>query len=128
LIRSVRRGQLLAAKALALYTHLTIAMAVFFVVATVAGVIAWGFNPVVNISGHQLTAIDALLLGAASVLVYLLPVIALASFGLFLSVATRQSVAVTGGAMIRSLWVSAAFALPPLFAASVIFIRRDVTT
>lgn len=171
LIRSVRRGQLLAAKALALYTYLAIAMVVFFVVATVAGVIAWGFNPVVNISGHQLTALDALLLGAASVLVYLLPVFALASFGLFLSVATRQSVAavggtllyamslqglavisaikavhpylltnqltawhdlfqtpVTGGAILRSLWVSAAFALPPLIAAWVIFTRRDVTT
>jgi hypothetical protein len=34
---------LLAAKALALYTYLAAAMAVFFVVATVAGVIAWGF-------------------------------------------------------------------------------------
>jgi hypothetical protein len=35
---------------------------------------------------------------------------------------------VTGGAILRSLWVSIAFALPPLIAAWVIFTRRDVTT
>jgi ABC-2 type transport system permease protein len=171
LIRSVRRRQLLAAKALALYTYLATAMVVFFVVATVAGVIAWGFNPVINISGHRLSALAALLLGAGSVAVYLLPVFALASFGLFLSVATRQSVAavggtllyamclqglaaisgirgvhpylltnqltawhglfqtpVAGGVILRSLWVSAAFALPPLIAAWAIFTRRDVVT
>jgi ABC-2 type transport system permease protein len=171
LVRSVRRGQLLAAKALALYTYLATAMVVFFVVATVGGVIAWGFNPVINISGHSLSAVHALLLGVVSVAVYLLPVFALASFGLFLSVATRQSVAaiggtllyamclqglaaisaikaahpylltnqltawhdlfqtpVAGGAILRALWVSAAFALPPLIGAWVIFTRRDVTT
>jgi ABC-2 type transport system permease protein len=171
LIRSVRRRQLLAAKTLALYTYLAAAMAVFFIVATVAGVIAWGFNPVINISGHRLSALHALVLGIASVAVYLLPVLALASFGLFLSVATRQSVAAIGGtllyamslqglaaisairaahpylltnqltawhdlfqtpvagdAIVRSLWVSAAFALPPLVGAWVIFTRRDVAT
>jgi ABC-2 type transport system permease protein len=171
LTRSVRRSQLLAAKALALYTYLATTMAVFFLVATVAGVIAWGFHPVTNISGHELSALDALLLGIVSVAVYLLPVLALASFGLFLSVATRQSVAAVGGtllyamslqglaaisaikavhpylltnqltawhdlfqtplagdAIVRSLWVSAAFALPPLIAAWVIFSRRDVTS
>jgi ABC-2 type transport system permease protein len=171
LTRSVRRSQLLAAKALALYTYLATTMAVFFLVATVAGVIAWGFHPVTNISGHELSALDALLLGIVSVAVYLLPVLALASFGLFLSVATRQSVAAVGGtllyamslqglaaisaikavhpylltnqltawhdlfqtplagdAIVRSLWVSAAFALPPLIAAWAIFSRRDVTS
>jgi ABC-2 type transport system permease protein len=171
LIRSVGRRQMLAAKALALYTYLASAMAVFFIVATVAGVIAWGFHPVTNISGHQLSAVHALLLGVVSVAVYLLPVFALASFGLFLSVATRQSVAAIGGtllyamslqglaaisgiraahpylltnqltawhdlfqtpvasgAILRALWVSAAFALPPLIGAWLIFATRDVTT
>jgi ABC-2 type transport system permease protein len=171
LTRSVRRRQMIAAKALALYTYLAAAIVVFFVVATIGGVIAWGFNPVLNISGQYISAGHALLLGIASVALYLLPVFALASFGLFLSVATRQSVAavggtllyamclqglaaiaalkaihpylltnqltawhdlfqspVTGGAIIRSLWVSAVFALPPLIAARAIFIRRDVTS
>ena len=35
---------------------------------------------------------------------------------------------VAGDAILRSLWVSAAFALPPLSGAWVIFTRRDVTT
>lgn len=171
LIRSLRRGHVLAGKVLALYTYLVAAMVTFFVVATVAGVIAWGFHPVINVSGHRLGALQALGLGVASLAVYLLPVFALASFGLFLSVATRQSVAAIGGtllyamslqgiaaisaikaahpfvltnqltawhdlfqtpvagdAIVRSLWVSAAFALPPLLAAWAIFTRRDVTT
>lgn len=171
LIRSLRRGHVLAGKALALYTYLAVAMTVFFVVATVAGVIAWGFHPVINISGHQLGAFHALWLGVVSVAIYLVPVCALASFGLFLSVATRQSVAaiggtllyamslqgvaaisaisaahpyvltnqltawhdlfqtpVAGGAILRAMWVSAAFALPPLLAAWAIFNRRDVTS
>jgi ABC-type transport system involved in multi-copper enzyme maturation permease subunit len=171
LIRSLRRSHVLAGKVLALYTYLVAAMVVFFVVATVAAVIAWGFHPVVNISGHRLAALHALALAVLSLAVYLVPVFALASFGLFLSVATRQSVAAIGGtllyamslqgvaaiaatrgahpfvltnqltawhdlfqtpvagdAIVRCLWVSAAFALPPLVAAWVIFNRRDVTS
>ena len=171
LIRSVRRWHLLAGKVLALYTYLAAAMFAFFIVATAAGVIAWGFHPVINISGHRLAAVHALWLGAVSVAVYLLPVFALASFGLFLSVATRNSVAAVGGtllyafalqgiavisairaahpylltnqltawhdlfqtpvagdAIVRSLWVSAAFGLPPLLAAWLVFSRRDVTS
>lgn len=33
-----------------------------------------------------------------------------------------------GAAIVRSLWVATAFALPPLIAATVIFNRRDVAT
>lgn len=171
LTRSVRRTHVLAAKLLALWTYLAAAMVIFFLVATVAGVIAWGFHPVIDISGHRLGALHALWLSALSVAVYLLPVLALASFGLFLSVATRNSVAAVGGtlmyafalqgiavisairgahpfiltnqltawhdlfqtptagdAIVRSAWVSLAFALPPLLAAWVIFTRRDVTS
>jgi ABC-2 type transport system permease protein len=98
-------------------------------------------------------------------------VLAIASFGLLLSVVTRHSVAAIAGtlfyalalqglsalsaiasahpyllinqltawhdlfqtptagdAIVRCLWVSAAFALPPLLAAWAVFTRRDVTT
>jgi ABC-2 type transport system permease protein len=171
LTRSLRRGHVLAGKALALYTYLVAAMVTFFVVATVAGVIAWGFHPLINISGHRLGALHALWLAIVALAIYIVPVFALASFGLFLSVATRQSVAAIGGtllyamslqgvaaisairaahpyvltnqltawhdlfqtptagdAIVRAVWVSAAFAVPPLLAAWVIFNRRDVTT
>jgi ABC-2 type transport system permease protein len=112
----------------------------------------------------------ALALDVPAVIVYCMPVLAIASCGLFLSVLTRQSVAavggtliyamglqgvaviaairaahpylltnqltawhglfqtpVAGGAILRSAFVSAAFALPPLIAAFVTFNRRDVT-
>jgi ABC-2 type transport system permease protein len=171
LVRSLSRTQVLAGKVLALFTYLVAAMAVFFVVSTVAGVIAWGFHPLVNLSGQRLSALHALGLDVAAVAIYCVPVLAIASFGLFLSVLTRQSVAAVGGtllyamalqgvavisaikaahpylltnqltawhdlfqtpvagdAIVRSLWVSAAFALPPLIAAWAIFNRRDVAT
>jgi ABC-2 type transport system permease protein len=171
LVRGLRRTHVLAGKLLALFTYLVAAMAVFLVVSTVAGVIAWGFHPLVNLSGQRLSALHALALDVPAVAIYCVPVLAIASFGLFLSVLTRQSVAAVGGtllyamalqgvavisaikaahpylltnqltawhdlfqtptagdAIVRSLWVSAAFALPPLIAAWVIFNRRDVAT
>ena len=171
LTRSVRRSHVLGGKVLALFTYVAFAMLAFFVVATVAAVIAWGFHPLIDLSGARLSPWHALALDVAAVLVYLLPVLAIASFGLFLSVATRQSVAAVGGTLIyamalqgiaviaaikgahpylltnqltawhglfrspfggavivRAAWVSAAFAVPPLIAAFVVFNRRDVTS
>jgi ABC-2 type transport system permease protein len=156
LTRSLSRSELLVGKLFALFTYLAMAMAAFFLVSTLAGIIAWGFHPLVNISGRQISALHAL-------------VLAIASFGFFLSVATRQSVAAVGGTLIyamslqglaaisaiksahpflltnqltawhdlfqtptggdlivRAIWVSAAFALPPVVASLVVFSRRDV--
>jgi ABC-2 type transport system permease protein len=169
--RSLRRGEVLAGKALALVTYLAAALAVYLVAGEVAGAIAWGFRPLVNLSGDELSALQALGLTLLAMAVYAVPVVAIASFGFFLSVVTRQSVAaiagtllyalalqglsalsaissarpyllvgqltawhdlfqspIAGDAIVRSLWVSAAFALPPLAAAWVVFARRDVTT
>jgi len=171
LVRSLRRGEVLAGKALALVTYLVAAMALYAVAGVLAGTIAWGFHPLLDLTGHHMSALSALGLTAVAVALYVLPVLAIASFGLFLSVVTRHSVAAiagtllyalslqglsalsaiapahpyllttqltawhdlfqtpTGGdAIVRCLWVSAAFTLPPLFAAWVVFTRRDVTT
>jgi ABC-2 type transport system permease protein len=103
LTRSLRRRQVLTGKLLALYTYVAFAMAAFFVVATVAAVLAWGAHPLVNISGTRLSALHALALDVPAVLVYLMPVLAIASFGLFLSVLTRQSVAAVGGTLIYAM-------------------------
>jgi ABC-2 type transport system permease protein len=170
LTRSITRTQLLLGKLLALYTYLLLAMAVFFLVSTIGGLIAWGFHPLVNLSGHRISGLHALGLDVPALLVYCMPVIAIASFGFFLSVVTGQSVAAVGGTVIyamslqgvaaiasikgahpflltnqltawhdlfttptggalilRSAWVSAAFALPPVLAALYVFHRRDVT-
>jgi ABC-2 type transport system permease protein len=170
LTRSITRTQLLGGKLLALYTYLLLAMAVFFVVSTIGGVIAWGLHPLVNLSGHRISALHALGLDVVALLIYCLPVIAIASFGFCLSVVTGQSVAAVGGTVIyamslqgvaaitsikaahpylltnqltawhdlfttptggalivRSLWVSTAFALPPVLFAFYVFNRRDIT-
>jgi ABC-2 type transport system permease protein len=171
LVRSLRRGEVLAGKALALLTYLAAALALFTVTGVLTGIVAWGFHPLVNLSGQPLSALHALGLTLAALALYGVPVLAVASFGLFLSVVTRHSVAAIAGtllyalslqglsalsaiaslhpyllvdqltawhdlfqtptagdAIVRCLWVSAAFALPPLLAAWVVFTRRDVTT
>lgn len=171
LTRSLSRTQLLAGKLLAVFTYLAVAMAVFFLVSTIGGILAWGFHPLVNLSGQRISALHALALDIPALATYCLPVLAIASFGVFLSVVTRQSVAAVGGTLIyamslqglaaisgiraahpflltnqltawhdlfetptggalilRAVWVSAAFALPPLVAAMVIFNRRDVAS
>lgn len=171
LVRSLRRGEILAGKALALLTYLAAALAVYAVVGVLTGVIAWGFHPITDLTGHQMSALRALGLTALAMAIYAVPVAAIASFGFFLSVITRQSVAaiagtlfyalglqgisalsaiasarpyllvgqftawhdlfqtpVAGDAILRCLWVSGLFALPPLVAAWVAFSRRDVTT
>jgi ABC-2 type transport system permease protein len=171
LVRSLRRGEILAGKALALMTYLVAALVVFAVVGALTGVIAWGFHPITDLTGHEMSALRALGLTAAAMAIYAVPVAAIASFGFFLSVVTRQSVAAIAGtllyalalqgvsalsaiasarpyllvgqltawhdlfqtptagdAILRSLWVSALFALLPLAAAWVAFTRRDVTT
>ena len=169
--RSLRRSEVLAGKALALLAYIGAVLVVYLVVGELAGVIAWGFNPLVNLSGDQLSALHSLGLTVVAMPIYAVPVLAIASFGFFLSVVTRQSVAAIAGTLlyalalqglsalsaiasarpyllinqltawhdlfetptagdeiIRSLWVSAAFALPPLIAAWIVFRRRDVTT
>ena len=53
LTRSVDRGQVFAAKALAAMTYATIAVFLSATVATVAGVASWGFHHVVTFSGTR---------------------------------------------------------------------------
>ncbi|HYZ28809.1 MAG TPA: ABC transporter permease subunit [Thermoleophilaceae bacterium] len=169
--RSVRRAELLGGKALAVVTYVAAVLILYLVFGELAGAIAWGVHPLVNLSGHALSFAHGLALTVLALALYAIPVLAIASFGFFLSVVTRQSVAAIAGtllyalalqglsalsaiaaarpfllvnqltawhelfqtptagdAILRSLWVSAAFALPPLVAAWTIFKRRDVTT
>jgi ABC-2 type transport system permease protein len=97
LTRSVNRGQVFAAKALAAVTYATIAVFLSAVVATVAGVASWGFHHVTTYSGTVVSAPEALLLVFAANAVYLIPLLAVASIGLLLSTATRNSAAAVVG-------------------------------
>ena len=114
LVRSVRRGEILAAKALALFTYVIVALLVFAVTGVIAGTIAWGFHPLANISGTRISAAHALWLTFAAIAVYAVPTIAIASFGLFLSVVTRQSVAAVVGTIFYALALEGLAALPAI--------------
>src|SRR5438552_1502976 len=114
LVRSVRRGEILAAKALALFTYVIVALLVFAVTGIVAGTIAWGFHPLANISGTRISAPHALALTFAAIAVYAVPTIAIASFGLLLSVATRQSVTGVVGTIFYALALTGLAALPAI--------------
>jgi hypothetical protein len=66
---------------------------IFAAAGIIAGAIAWGLHPLANISGQRISAAPAIGLTFAAIAVDLVPTMALASFGLFLSVITRQRVA-----------------------------------
>jgi ABC-2 type transport system permease protein len=169
LTRSLDRGQIFAGKALAAITYAVLALLVMGTVAVVAGSIKSGFNPLTTLSGTRIAAPRALGLVAASLAVYLMPLLAIACIGLLLSTVTRNSAGAVVGTLMfalvlqllgilpglgglhpyllptqfdawqgllrepadwapigRAAWVCAAYALPSLAAAYLVFLRRDV--
>jgi ABC-2 type transport system permease protein len=97
LTRSVNRGQVFIAKALAAMTYATMAVFLSAAVATVAGVASWGFNHVVTYSGTVVSAPEGLLLVFAANACYLIPLLTVTSLGVLLSTATRNSAAAVVG-------------------------------
>jgi ABC-2 type transport system permease protein len=93
LTRSVDRGQVFAAKALAAITYATIAVFLAAAVATAAGVASWGFNSITTFSGTVVSAPKGLLLVFAANLCYLIPLLTVTSIGVLLSTVTRNSAA-----------------------------------
>lgn len=169
LTRSVERHQVFAGKALATTTYAVLAIAIAGAVATGAGILASGFNPVTTLSGTVVSAPRGLFLVGASLLVYLLPILAIACIGLLLSTVFRNSGAAIVGTLmfslllqlvailpglgglhpyllstqfsawqgllrtptdwdpiLRSIWVCAAYGIPALTGAALVFLRRDV--
>ena len=127
LTRSLRRSDVLAGKVLALYTYIAAAMVAFFVVSTVAATLAWGLHPLVNLSGVHLSVLHALGLDVLAVLVYCMPVLAMASFGLFLSVLTRQSVAAVGGTLIYAMGLQGVAVIAAIKAAHPYLLTNQLT-
>ena len=99
LTRSVDRGQVFAAKALAALTYAAIAVYLATLVATVGGVASWGFNSIKTFSGSTVSASEGLLLVIAANACYLIPLAAVVCIALLLSTATRNSIAGVGGAI-----------------------------
>ncbi len=105
--RSLKRGQILGGKILATFTYVVALLLALLVAGVVAGTIAWGFNPVVNLSFTRLSAWHALGLSFAAIGIFAVPLLAVASFGIFLSVVTRNSAAAIVGTLVYELTMEA---------------------
>jgi ABC-2 type transport system permease protein len=114
LTRSLERGQVFGGKLLAALTYAVAAIALNGAVSLVAGVISSGFNPLVSLSGTTVSAPRGLLLVALSLLVYLIPIVAIACVGLLLSTITRNSAASVVGTLMFSLILQLIGILPGL--------------
>lgn len=107
LTRSLRRGQILWGKTLASFTYVLALLAALLAGGIVSGSIAWGFDPLVNLSGMRLSALHALGLSFAALGIFSVPLMAIAAFGIFLSVVTRNSAAAIVGTLVYELAMEA---------------------
>jgi ABC-2 type transport system permease protein len=114
LTRSLGRGQIFAGKTLAAGTYAIVAIVLNGIVAIGAGCAVSGFNSLTSLSGTRIPATQALELVSASLLVYLIPILAVACIGLMLSVVTRNSAAAITGTLMISLLLQLIGILPGL--------------
>ncbi len=114
LTRSVERSQVFFAKVLAAFSYSIFAIVLSGVIATVAGIIVSGFNPLPTLSGSIETPERGLLLVGGSLAVYLMPVLAISSIALLLSTVTRNSAAAVVGTLMFSLLLQLVVIIPGL--------------
>lgn len=107
LTRSARREQILGGKILATFTYVLVLLLAILATGMIAGIAAWGFNPVVNLSGARLSGGHAFWLSFAALGVYALPLVSVACFGIFLSTVTRNSAAAIVGTLVYELLMEA---------------------
>ena len=107
LTRSLRRSQILAGKTLATFTYVIALLVALLAAGLISGTIAWGFNPVVDLTGTTLSSGRALGLAFGALGVFAIPLAAIAAFGIFLSVVTRNSAAAIVGTLVYELFQEA---------------------
>jgi ABC-2 type transport system permease protein len=112
LTRSRERGEIFAGKVLAAITYAAVAVVVMAIVATIAGTIEWGWNPLTSLSGTSVAPTHALGLLAGSLAVYAFALIGIASFGVLLSAVTRNSAASVVGTLMFALLMQVLGVLP----------------
>src|SRR5436190_4320515 len=88
LTRSLTRRQILAGKTLATFTYVLALLAALLSTGLVSGLIAWGFNPVIDLSHVRLSAVHALGLTVGALALFAVPLIAIAALGIFLAALT----------------------------------------
>jgi ABC-2 type transport system permease protein len=114
LTRSVGRGAVYAAKALAAATYAAAVVVTCGVVAFVGASLAFGLHPLLDVKGGAHSVASALGLVAAGYGIYLLPVFVVCAFSFFLSVVTRNGAAALVGAILYALGFQLVGALPGL--------------
>jgi ABC-2 type transport system permease protein len=114
LTRSVGRGRVFVAKTLAAFTYALAALVVMGTTAVVGGVLKSGLHPLTTLSGTTVGPGKALVLIAAGLAVYLLPLFAIAAIALLLSTVTHNSAAAVVGALMISLLLQLVTIIPGL--------------
>jgi ABC-2 type transport system permease protein len=114
LTRSVDRGQVFVAKVLTTLAYTTLAVFLSAATATIAGIAAWGFHPVITYSSSIVSAPKGLLLVFAANACYLVPLFAVASIGVLLSTVTRNTAAAVVGALAFTLVLALSTIIPGL--------------
>ena len=112
LTRSLDRGEVFTGKVLATATYTVAAIVGLALVGVVAGSLAWGFKPLRTLSGTNVSALHGLGLLSASVVVYALPLLGVAAFGVMLSTITRNSAAAVVGTLMWALLMQLLGVLP----------------
>jgi ABC-2 type transport system permease protein len=103
LTRSAERRQIFAGKVLAALSYTFAALVLYMVVGLVVGGLFYGFNPLVSLSGTNISVGRGLALTAAGGLAYFMPMVAVASIALLLSTLSRNSAAAVVGTLMISL-------------------------
>jgi ABC-2 type transport system permease protein len=111
LTRSARRTQVMAGKVFASFTYVAVLLLAIITTGMISGIIAWGFNPVVDISGTRMSALRAFGLSFAALATFAVPLLSIASFGIFLSTVTRNSAAAIVGTLVYELTMEAVVGL-----------------
>jgi len=114
LTRSLDRGAVFSGKLLAALTYAALAIAVMGTTAVVAGSLKSGFNPLVSLSGTRVSAVHALVLVAASLAIYLMPIAGVAAIGILLSTVSRNSAGAVVGTLMCALAMQLVGILPGL--------------
>jgi ABC-2 type transport system permease protein len=103
LTRSVDRSQVFTGKLLAVVTYTLAILTTFVAIATVAGGLAFGFEPLTTLSGTTITVGRGLFLIGAGTVSYAMPLLAMAAIALLLSTVTRNSAAAVVGTLMVSI-------------------------
>jgi len=100
LTRSIDRGPVFGAKALAAVTYGFVALLLFALVAVASGVAAWGLHPLTSLSGTEIEVPRALALIGGAMTAYLAPLVSVACIALLLSTVARNSAAAVVGTLL----------------------------